>query len=123
MLCPKFLRTGRYQAFFLLLVFLSIWLVRPLLAGPVIMPLSQVKPGMKGIGKSVFTGRQIQEFNVEILGILENVQPKQNWILARLTGQGLENTGVIAGMSGSPSILMVRLLALSLLAIPFLRKR
>ncbi len=102
MFCPRLLRISRPLASFLLLGLLSIWLVRPLLAGPVIMPLSQVKPGMKGIGKSVFTGHQIQDFNVEILGILENVQPKQNWILARLTGQGLENTGVIAGMSGSP---------------------
>lgn len=67
-----------------------------------IMPLSQVKPGMKGTGRSVFSGRQAENFEVEILGVMENVQPGRNWILARLKGQGLENTGVIAGMSGSP---------------------
>jgi hypothetical protein len=67
-----------------------------------ILPLSQVKPGMKGRGKSVFEGRTIEEFDVEILGVLENVQPKRNVILARLSGRGLESTGIISGMSGSP---------------------
>jgi hypothetical protein len=66
------------------------------------MPLSQVKPGMKGRGKSVFQGKVIEDFEVEILGVLENVSPKRNVILARLKGRGLESTGVIAGMSGSP---------------------
>uniref|UniRef100_UPI00404B6395 SpoIVB peptidase S55 domain-containing protein n=1 Tax=Candidatus Saccharicenans sp. TaxID=2819258 RepID=UPI00404B6395 len=66
------------------------------------MPLSQVKAGMKGTGRSVFSGSQIESFEVEILGVMENVQPGRSWILARLKGQGLENTGVIAGMSGSP---------------------
>jgi len=66
------------------------------------MPLSQVKPGMKGRGRSVFQGKAIEEFDVEVLGVLENVQPKRNVIVARLRGHGLESTGVIAGMSGSP---------------------
>ncbi|MGB9836625.1 MAG: SpoIVB peptidase S55 domain-containing protein [Candidatus Saccharicenans sp.] len=67
-----------------------------------IMPLSEVKPGLRGTGKSVFAGNKIEDFQVEILGVIENNQPKRNWILARLSGQGLENTGVVAGMSGSP---------------------
>ncbi len=66
------------------------------------MPLSQVKPGMKGRGKSVFQGQTIEDFEVEILGVLENNQPKRNIILARLKGRGLESTGIIQGMSGSP---------------------
>lgn len=71
-------------------------------AATTVLPLSQVKPGMKGRGKSVFEGRTIEEFEVEILGVLENVQPKRNVILARLSGRGLESTGIISGMSGSP---------------------
>lgn len=71
-------------------------------AATLVMPLEQVKPGMKGKGKSVFLGGRVEEFNVEILGILENVQPKKSIILARLSGMGLENTGIIQGMSGSP---------------------
>lgn len=71
-------------------------------ASSIIMPLEQVKPGMKGKGKSVFLANTIEEFDVEIVGILENVRPKKNIILARLSGKGLENTGIIQGMSGSP---------------------
>ena len=71
-------------------------------AATLTLPLSQVKPGMKGRGKSVFQGAAIEEFDVEILGVLENVQPKRNIILARLRGRGLETTGIIGGMSGSP---------------------
>ena len=71
-------------------------------AAAAFLPLSEVKPGMKGRGKSVFEGTAIEEFEVEILGVLENVQPKRNVILARLRGRGLESTGLVSGMSGSP---------------------
>jgi len=67
-----------------------------------ILPLNQVKVGMKGTGKSVFLEDRIEEFEVEILGILRNVQPKKNIILAKLKGDRLDNTGVVQGMSGSP---------------------
>jgi hypothetical protein len=72
------------------------------LASSLILPLEQVKPGMKGRGKSVFLHSTIAEFDVDILGLIENIQPKKNVILARLSGQGLDNTGVVQGMSGSP---------------------
>jgi hypothetical protein len=71
-------------------------------AATITMPLSQVKAGMVGRGKSVFQGKVIEEFDVEILGVLENATPKRSVILARLKGHGLESTGLIAGMSGSP---------------------
>jgi hypothetical protein len=67
-----------------------------------IMPLSQVKEGMTGVGRTVFKGDKIEEFQVEILGILKNYLPQQNLILGMLKGANLEDTGVIAGMSGSP---------------------
>jgi hypothetical protein len=66
------------------------------------MPLADVKPGMHGIGKTVFQGNKVEEFQVEILGVLENLGPKQSIILARLSGGPLERTGVMQGMSGSP---------------------
>ena len=67
-----------------------------------IMPLSEVKEGMTGVGRTVFKGNQIEEFQVEILGVLRNYLPQQNLILGMLKGGNLEETGVIAGMSGSP---------------------
>ncbi len=65
-------------------------------------PLDQVQPGQQGYGKTVFQGSELEEFGVEILGVLRNTGPKQNMILARLSGEKLERTGVFAGMSGSP---------------------
>lgn len=65
-------------------------------------PLSSVKPGLKGVGKTVFRGTRIESFNVEILGVLEKIGPGQNLILAKLSGDKLEQYGVFAGMSGSP---------------------
>ena len=67
-----------------------------------ILPLDQVKAGMKGKGRTVFQGNRIEEFDVEIIGVLKNVEPKKSIILARLKGGILEEAGVISGMSGSP---------------------
>ncbi len=67
-----------------------------------ILPLDQVKAGMKGTGKSVFEGSRIEEFEVEIIGVLKNIEPKKSLILAKLKGGILGDTGVISGMSGSP---------------------
>ena len=72
-------------------------------------PLDQVRPGMQGTGKTVFSGNQIEEFKVEVLGVLENVSPKQSLILARLSGGPLATTGVLQGMSGSPVYISGRL--------------
>ncbi len=57
---------------------------------------------MKAKGRTVFAGSAIEEFDVEILGTLENVGPKQSLIVGRLAGGSLGKTGAPAGMSGSP---------------------
>ncbi len=67
------------------------------------MPIDDVRAGMTGVGWTVFSGEQREEFKVHILGVLRNViGPQRNLILARLEGGPLAETGVIAGMSGSP---------------------
>src|ERR671931_1544 len=67
------------------------------------MGVGEIRPGMIGIGRTVFDGTHVEEFKAHILGVLENViGPRRNLILARLEGGPLANTGVIAGMSGSP---------------------
>jgi SpoIVB peptidase S55 len=66
-------------------------------------PVDEIKPGMVGIGRTVFEGDRLEEFKVHIIGMLRNaIGPRRNLILARLEGGPLANTGVIAGMSGSP---------------------
>jgi hypothetical protein len=84
-----------------------------------ILPLDQVRPGMKGVGRTVFEGTRIEEFSVEIIGVLDNIGPKQNLILARLQGGPLANTGVIAGMSGSPVFVDGKLVGAVAYGFPF----
>jgi hypothetical protein len=66
------------------------------------MPLSDVKKGMKGYGLTVFEGTTVEKFDVEILGVLQNIGPDQNLILAKVDHPVVARAGVIAGMSGSP---------------------
>jgi hypothetical protein len=80
-------------------------------AQPRIMPVGEIKPGMVGVGRTVFQGAELSEFKVHILGVLRNVQgPKRDLILARLEGGPLADTGVAAGMSGSPVYIDGRLI-------------
>src|SRR5881397_2422954 len=74
------------------------------------MGVDEIRPGMIGIGRTVFEGTRVEEFKVHVLGVLENViGTRRNLILARLEGGPLANTGVIAGMSGSPVYVRMRL--------------
>ena len=69
--------------------------------GPAINP-EALERGQKGYGLSVFAGTEPVRFEVEVLGVLNNSTPELSYILARLSGQDLERSGVVAGMSGSP---------------------
>src|SRR5206468_5109289 len=67
------------------------------------MGVNEIRPGMVGIGRTVFDGTHVEEFKANILGVLENIiGPHRNLVLARLEGVPLAHTVVIAGMSGSP---------------------
>jgi hypothetical protein len=67
-----------------------------------LFPLKDIRPGMHGTGRTIFSGNRIEEFQVEILGVLDNMGPRESIILARLSGGPLQETGVMQGMSGSP---------------------
>ena len=70
---------------------------------PEILKVSEIHGGMRGVAYTVFEGVKPEPMDVEILGILPNLNgPKSDLILARLHGQKVEYTGVVAGMSGSP---------------------
>src|SRR5579863_518400 len=83
------------------------------------MPLKDVRAGMHGVGKTVFSGDKVDDFQVEILGVLENTGPKENLILGRLSGGPLEHTGVMQGMSGSPVYIDGKLIGAVALAFPY----
>src|SRR5580698_9652989 len=72
-------------------------------ADPQTIPVSQIHTGMRGVAYTVFEGVKPESMDVEVLGVLHNVNgPKGDVILVRLHGQKVEYTGVVAGMSGSP---------------------
>ena len=79
-----------------------------------------VRVGARGYGLSDFgTEKGIERFGVEILGILKNIAPRQDAILARLSGPEVEKSGVIAGMSGSPVYIDGRLIGAVAFGWPF----
>ena len=84
-----------------------------------LFPLKDLKPGMHGTGRTVFNGNKIEDFQVEILGVLDNIGPKESLILARLSGGPLEHTGVMQGMSGSPVYVDGKLVGAVAMAFPF----
>ncbi|MGA3090750.1 MAG: SpoIVB peptidase S55 domain-containing protein [Terriglobales bacterium] len=68
-----------------------------------IMPLAEIHEGMRGTALTVFQGVKPESMEVEVLGVMRNVNgPKGDIILVRLHGTKPEYTGVVAGMSGSP---------------------
>jgi hypothetical protein len=83
------------------------------------MPVDEVKVGMKGVGKTVFSGTRIEEFQVEILGVMENSRPHGDIILARVSGGPLATTNMIQGMSGSPVYIGGKLLGAAAFAWAF----
>ena len=89
-----------------------------LTAAPPIFPLKDIRAGQRGVGRTVFSGTKVEEFQVEILGVLENAGPGQSIILGRLSGGPLAKTGVMQGMSGSPVYINGKLAGAVALAFP-----
>ena len=90
-------------------------------APPTLSP-EQLKAGMTGKGRTVFHGNRVEEFDVEILGVLRNdagVGPKRSMILARLESEELNKSGVSQGMSGSPVYVNGKLIGAIAYSFPF----
>lgn len=72
-------------------------------AAPDFLPVDQITKGMHGIAKTVVSGKDIEEFGVEVLGVMKQKGPAGDLILVRTYGDVIDRTGGIAqGMSGSP---------------------
>ncbi|HWM94498.1 MAG TPA: SpoIVB peptidase S55 domain-containing protein [Thermoanaerobaculia bacterium] len=85
-----------------------------------IISVDEIKTGQRGYGLSVFTGSEPERFEVEVVGVVRNqFGPGLSHILARLTGKGLEKSGVANGMSGSPVFLDGRLAGAVAFSWPF----
>jgi hypothetical protein len=87
---------------------------------PRLFPLEDLRPGMKGVARTVFSGTETQDFNVEILGVMPGFPaPRQSTIIAKLSGSNVEKTSVFAGMSGSPVYIDGRLVGAIAFSFPF----
>lgn len=67
-----------------------------------VMPVKDIKPGMKGYGLTMFEGTKPEKFDVEVIDVLKNFRPRQELILVKTKHPRLEIVKVVAGMSGSP---------------------
>jgi hypothetical protein len=89
-------------------------------SGPQLFALEDLRPGMKGTARTVFSGSETEEFGVEILGILPGFPgPRQSSIIAKLSGANVEKTGVFAGMSGSPVYIDGKIVGAIAFSFPF----
>ncbi|MEE8566726.1 MAG: SpoIVB peptidase S55 domain-containing protein [Candidatus Bipolaricaulota bacterium] len=65
--------------------------------------LSEIEIGMQGIGKTVVAGDVISEFEVEVLGVVNEPKTRADFIVVRVSGEAIGRSGGISqGMSGSP---------------------
>jgi hypothetical protein len=88
-----------------------------------LFPLEELRPGMKGLAYTVFSGKEPEEFGVEILGVLPGFPaPRQSAIIGKLTGANVEKTAVFAGMSGSPVYIDGRLVGAIAFSFPFAKE-
>ncbi|MDD5528809.1 MAG: hypothetical protein PHX21_02130 [bacterium] len=67
-----------------------------------IMPVSEVKPGMKAFAITVLKGTKIDTFDVEIVDIMKNYLPKCDLFLGKIYGPKIAGMGIPSGVSGSP---------------------
>ena len=75
-----------------------------LFAQTAFFPLKDIKAGMRGTGKTVFSGDRVEDFEAEILGVLDNIGPKQSLILAKLSGGPSGPNGRDAGDERQPGL-------------------
>jgi hypothetical protein len=94
--------------------------VAPVANGTPLFPLEDIRPGMKGTARTVFSGTEAEDFGVEILGVIPGFPgPRQSAIIAKLSGANAERTGVFAGMSGSPVFIDGKLVGAIAFSFPF----
>ncbi len=64
--------------------------------------VEELKRGDRCVGRTVFVGTEVEEFELEILGVVRGAAPGTDLIIGRAEGALLESTGILEGMSGSP---------------------
>lgn len=60
-----------------------------------IFPLEEIRPGLMGVGRTVISGTTIEDFTVEVLGIIPQSPPVEDLILVRVSGDPIERSGAL----------------------------
>ena len=101
----------RLGALFLLVGLLMLGMPAGAAAAVPLLPLEEVQVGAQGVARTVIAGTRIEEFGVEVLGILKNKGAVGDLILVRTYGDVIDRAGGVAqGMSGSPVFIDGRLI-------------
>ena len=87
---------------FLLSVLCLALCARAVWAESPILKLSDVRPGMKGVMRTVFEGTRREDVPIEVVDVVRRIAPGRDVIIIRLLGEKINRTGVARGMSGSP---------------------
>ncbi|WP_428390115.1 SpoIVB peptidase S55 domain-containing protein [Mucisphaera sp.] len=67
-----------------------------------VMPLDEVRPGMRGVCLTVFSGTAIEPFEVEVVSVVRRSGPQRAVIWLRSEDPRMLESGPVQGMSGSP---------------------
>ncbi len=84
-----------------------------------VFPPAEVRPGLRGVGRTCIAGTELTEFPFEVLGVVKNVVPGRTMAIVRLSGPVVEKTGVFSGMSGSPLYIDGKLLGALAYSFPY----
>ncbi|MGF1449975.1 MAG: hypothetical protein ACFB20_11220 [Opitutales bacterium] len=75
-----------------------------------LMPLSEVERGMRGEWRTVVSGTEVETFELEVLGVMENfIGPRRSVIICKAITPSQITSGPVSGMSGSPVYIEGRL--------------
>ena len=76
-----------------------------------VFPLDEVRPGMRGSGKTVVRGTNVETFDVEVIGVVPQNPPTPSLVMISVSGDVIDlSGGIAAGMSGSPVYIDEKLL-------------
>lgn len=87
-----------------------------------IMKVSEIKAGMEGQGRTIFKGSKIETFDFKVLGVIEKFVPDKDLIIIECDNPVLAESGIIAGMSGSPAYIDGKLIGAVAYGFPFSKR-
>ena len=81
--------------------------------------IDELEPGMRGYGLTVFSGSEIGRFEVELVSVMHNFEPKRNAFIIRCLDERFRLAKMVRGVSGSPVFFKNRLAGAMAFGWPF----